>query len=52
MEFGAYTYPLHNQKCTVQKMKQSDLLLAWNKTNNNTGIGWHVVHGGFTVLIG
>ena len=27
MQFGAYTYPLHNQKCTVQKMKQSDLLL-------------------------
>ena len=46
MQFGAYTYPLHNQKCTVQKMKQSDLLLAWNKTNNDTGIGWYVVHGG------
>ena len=30
--------------CT--KMKQSDLLLVWNKKNNNTGIGWYVVHGG------
>ena len=46
MEFGVYNYPLHNQECIVLKLKQSDLLRAWNKT------GTGVVLGGFTDLIG
>ena len=51
MQFGAYTYPFHNQKCTVQKMKQNDLLLYEIKTNDNTGIGDIMEVSGFTVLI-